>query len=81
MLKLPRLPAAEVVTALKRLGFKEVPQKGSHLVLRKTTTNVDSTYASTICVIPLHRRDLANGTLASVLSQASVEGDTLIEAL
>jgi predicted RNA binding protein YcfA (HicA-like mRNA interferase family) len=34
----PRLPAAEVVAALKRLGFEEVRQKGSHLVLRRTST-------------------------------------------
>ena len=62
MPKLPRLPAAEVVAALKRLGFEEVRQKGSHLVHS-------------------YRRDLAVGTLASVLRQAGVDGDTFIEAL
>ncbi|MCP9890296.1 type II toxin-antitoxin system HicA family toxin [Cyanobium sp. Aljojuca 7D2] len=81
MPKLPRLPAAEVVAALKRLGFEEVRQKGSHLVLRRTSTNADGTTGSVICVVPLHRRDLAIGTLASVLRQAGVDGDTFIEAL
>ena len=56
MPKLPRLPAAEVVAALKRLGFEEVRQKGSHLVLRRTSSNADGTPASVICVVPLHRR-------------------------
>ena len=28
-------------------------------------------------MVPLHRRDLAIGTLASVLRQAGVDGDTL----
>ena len=81
MPKLPRLPAAEVVAALKRLGFEEVRQKGSHLVLRRASTNADGTTGSVICVVPLHRRDLAVGTLASVLRQAGVDGDTFIEAL
>jgi predicted RNA binding protein YcfA (HicA-like mRNA interferase family) len=34
-----------------------------------------------ICVVPLHRRDLAVGTLASVLRQAGVDGDSFIQAL
>ena len=70
-----------MVAALKRLGFEEVRQKGSHLVLRRTSINSDGTHAAVICVVPLHRRVLAIGTLASVLRQAGVEGDTFIEAL
>ena len=73
--------SVEVVAALKRLGFEEVRQKGSHLELRRTSTNADGTLASAICVVPLHRRDLAIGTLASVLRQAGVDVDTFIEAL
>lgn len=70
-----------MVAALKRLGFEVVRQKGSHLVLRRTSTNTDGTSASVICVVPLHRRDLAIGTLASVLRQAGVDGDTFIAAI
>jgi len=57
--KLPRLSAAAVVAAPKRVGFEEVRQKGSHLVLRKTSINPDGISAAVICVVPLHRRDLA----------------------
>lgn len=81
MPKLPRLPAAAVVAALKRLGFEEVRQKGSHLVLRRTSVNSDGTHTAVICVVPLHRRDLAVGTLASVLRQAGIDAETFIEAL
>lgn len=70
-----------MVAALKRLGFEEVRQKGSHLVLRRTTVNADDTSVSVICVVPLHGRDLAVGTLASVLRQAGVDVETFIEAL
>ncbi len=48
-------------------------------MLRRTSTNADGTFATTIGVVPLHRRDLAIGTLASVLRQAGVDGDTFIE--
>lgn len=58
-----------------------VRQKGSHLVLRRTTTNAEGSSAAVICVVPLHRQDLAVGTLASVLRQAGVDSDTFIQAL
>jgi predicted RNA binding protein YcfA (HicA-like mRNA interferase family) len=67
--------------AQKRLGFEEVRQKGSHLVLRRTTTKADGRAAVVICVVPLHRRDLAVGTCASVQRQAGLDGDTFIQAL
>ena len=37
--------------------------------------------AAVICVVPLHRRDLAVGTLASVLRQAGIDAENFIEAL
>ena len=70
-----------MVAALKRLGSEEVRQKGSHLVLRRTTTKADGSTAAVICVVSLHRRDLAVGTLASVLRQAGVDSDIFIQAL
>jgi hypothetical protein len=48
--KFPRLPAVAVVAALKRLGFEEVRQKGSHLMLRRSTTNADGSAWSVTCV-------------------------------
>ncbi|MGA0040899.1 MAG: type II toxin-antitoxin system HicA family toxin [Pirellulales bacterium] len=69
------------MAALKRLGFEEVRQKGSHLVLRKNASNPDGTSAAVVCVVPLHRKDLAIGTLASVLRQAGVDAETFIQAL
>jgi predicted RNA binding protein YcfA (HicA-like mRNA interferase family) len=79
--KLPRLPAPAVIAALQRLGFQVVRQKGSHVVLRKPSSNPESGEASVTCVVPLHRRDLAVGTLASVLRQAGVDAETFIDVL
>jgi len=70
-----------VVAALKRVGFEEVRQKGSHLVLRRSGTDPDGTPTTAVCVVPLHHRDLAVGTLASVLRQAGVDPETFIQAL
>jgi predicted RNA binding protein YcfA (HicA-like mRNA interferase family) len=54
------------VRALERLGFVRVRQRGSHVVLKKTTDEGDIG-----CVVPLHHQ-LAVGTLRGILKQAGV---------
>lgn len=66
---------------LSCLGFESVRQKGSHVVLRRPSSNPESGEASVTCVVPLHRRDLAVGTLGSVLRQAGVDAETFIDVL
>lgn len=60
--RLPTLSGAELVSALQRLGFEQVRQRGSHVVMRRGTTG---------CVVPLHR-ELKTGTLSGILRQAGV---------
>ena len=81
MPRLPRLPASAVIAALQRLGFQVVRQKGSHVVLRRPSSNPESGEASVTCVVPLHRRDLAVGTLGSVLRQAGIDVETVLNLL
>ena len=57
------------VKALRRAGFEAVKQRGSHLKLRHSESG-------RICVVPLHR-ELATGTLASILRQAGLTPDDL----
>ena len=64
---LPRVPGADVVQALEKLGFRQVRQRGSHVVMRRDTA---------VTVVPLHRRDIAVGTLHNILKQAGVTPDT-----
>ncbi len=66
---------------LSCLGFEIVRQKGSHVVLRRQSPNPDGGDTNVTCVVPLHRRDLAVGTLGSVLRQAGVDADTFIDVL
>jgi predicted RNA binding protein YcfA (HicA-like mRNA interferase family) len=55
-----------VVRALGRAGFGKVGQKGSHVKLRSE--------AGRTVIVPLHR-ELARGTLASILRQAALSVD------
>ena len=60
---LPVVSGKETVEALQRGGFKHVSQRGSHVKLRHPE-------GSTV-IVPLHR-ELARGTLRSILRQADL---------
>jgi predicted RNA binding protein YcfA (HicA-like mRNA interferase family) len=68
---LPVISGAETIRALERLGFARVSQRGSHVKRRR---------ADRVAIVPLHR-ELAAGTLRSVLRQAGITIDDLITAL
>lgn len=71
MPKLPVLSGADVIKALEQLGFAQVRQRGSHVVLRRGSTGT---------VVPLHR-ELKTGTLAGILRQAGVTQDEFLGAV
>lgn len=75
MPKLQRVSGAEAVRALERLGFTQVRQRGSHVVLRRWTPEGDIG-----CTVPLHR-ELAVGTLRGILQQAKVTPQEFMENL
>ena len=76
MPKLPRVKGAEVIRALERLGFVRVRQRGSHVILKKQLPPDNGENSEEIieigCVVPLHSKTLATGTLKSILKQAEV---------
>jgi predicted RNA binding protein YcfA (HicA-like mRNA interferase family) len=75
MPKLRRVSGQEAICVLERLGFEQVRQRGSHVVLKKPTPGGDVG-----CVVPLHR-ELAIGTLRGILKQAQVTPDEFVENL
>lgn len=75
MPKLCRVSGQEAVRALERLGFVQVRQRGSHVVLKKQTPEGDRG-----CVVPLHR-ELAIGTLRGILRQAQVTAEEFMASL
>jgi predicted RNA binding protein YcfA (HicA-like mRNA interferase family) len=71
MPKLPHVSGAEAVRALEKLGFKQIRQRGSHLIMRRDGFG---------CVVPMHR-EIKTGTLAGVLRQAGVSVEEFISQL
>ncbi len=70
MPELPRISGREAIRAFERLGFRQVRQRGSHVVLRRENKGR---------VIPLHD-SLAPGTLRSAIKQAGITVDDFVEA-
>lgn len=72
---MPKLYSArEVIARLTRLGFVKVSQKGSHIKMRGIRDGKLQT-----AIIPNHK-EVAMGTLISILKQASITKKDLDEA-
>ena len=63
------------MVALKKAGFVEVRQKGSHISMQKVT--LDKTYKT---VVLLHK-EVAKGTLLDILHQTGLSRNDLLEVL
>jgi len=75
MPKLPSVSGERLIRALKRAGFVELRQKGSHVSLEKRSA--DKVYR---VVVPQHST-LAKGTLSDILKQAGLTVQRLLELL
>jgi predicted RNA binding protein YcfA (HicA-like mRNA interferase family) len=75
MPRLPRITAAELLKVLRRDGWFETRQKGSHLMLRHATK-------LGLVVIAMHRGEsIPLGTVAQILRDAELTIDELRELL
>jgi predicted RNA binding protein YcfA (HicA-like mRNA interferase family) len=72
---MPRISSKEAIRAFERLGFEQVRQTGSHVVMKKETEE-----GAIGCVVPMHR-ELKVGTLSGILKQAQVTVEEFIESL
>ncbi len=70
MPKLPVLSGADVVKMLERLGFENIRQRGSHVIMRRGSVGT---------VVPLHK-ELKTGTLAGIIRQAGLTQDEFLGA-
>lgn len=75
MPRLRKVSGKETVRALNRLGFQQIRQRGSHVVLKKSTASGDIG-----CVVPLHQ-ELKIGALQGILRQAKVKPEDFMENL
>ena len=74
MPKLPRVTAVQAVRALRRAGWREDGIVGSHLHLSRSDQPGKVT-------VPMHRGDLATGTIKSILNQAGLTADQFRDLL
>ena len=71
-MKLPRdVSGVQAARALRRFGFAEIRQTGSHLILRKESRTV---------VVPQHK-PLKPGTLKSIIEQAGLTLEQFVTEL
>ncbi len=73
--KLPRVDCQELIRALKRAGFEEQRQRGSHLHMRRQSDNRRVT-------VPVHKgRTVPIGTLHGILRDADISIEEFRELL
>ncbi len=70
MPEIPRISGDEAIKVFIILGFQQVRQKGSHVVMRREEKG---------CVVPRHK-ELAVGTLRSAIRQAGISVDEFVAA-
>ncbi len=75
MPKLPILSGKDVIKVLEKIGFNHIRTRGSHAILKKQTAQGSKTIP-----VPLHK-ELAKGTLKSIMNQAGLSIEDLIKLL
>jgi predicted RNA binding protein YcfA (HicA-like mRNA interferase family) len=75
MPKLPSVSGERAIRALKRAGFVELRQKGSHVSLEKRAR--EQVYKT---VVPMHSQ-LSKGTLSDILKQCGLKLDEFLDLL
>ncbi|MBI2208377.1 type II toxin-antitoxin system HicA family toxin [Candidatus Woesearchaeota archaeon] len=75
MPKLPVLSGKDIIKVLSKIGFEHVRTKGSHAILNKQTEKGKVTVP-----VPLHK-ELAKGTLKSIMKQAGLSLEDLLKLL
>ena len=68
MSRLPNLNARKVIRALKRAGFVENGQEGSHLYFWNAASRLETS-------VPLHSGDLRRSLMKAIIRQAGLSED------
>ncbi|HIH42928.1 TPA: type II toxin-antitoxin system HicA family toxin [Candidatus Woesearchaeota archaeon] len=73
-MKLPQLSANELIRILRKLGFEEIRQKGSHKYFRHPDGRAT--------VVPVHPgRDIGIGLLRQILNEIEISRDEFFKYL
>lgn len=74
-MKLPVLSGRDVIKILKKIGFEEKRQKGSHIILAKETEQ-----GKRGVVVPNHN-EVDKGTLLEIIRQAGLTREEFLKLL
>jgi predicted RNA binding protein YcfA (HicA-like mRNA interferase family) len=74
MTRLRQVKPRELIRALKKAGFEETDQIGSHVILVDEGRNLQTS-------VPMHPGDVARGLLKKILKQAELTEDQLRKLL
>ena len=74
-MKLPVLSGREVIKILKKVGFEEKRQKGSHIILAKETEQ-----GKKAVVVPNHS-EIDKGTLLEIIRQSGLTREEFLKLL
>jgi len=73
-MKLPLLSAHELIQILKKIGFEEIRQRGSHKYFKHPDGRVT--------VVPVHAgRDIGRGLLKRILNEIEVDREEFLKYL
>ena len=73
-MKLPQISAEELISFLKKNGFEEIRQRGSHKYLRHPDGRAT--------VVPIHHgRDIGKGLLRKILNEIEIEREEFLRQL
>ena len=75
MPKLPRLSGKEVIKSLSKIGFEVIRQKGSHVIMKKKTSE-----GEIATIVPNHK-EIDKGTLIEIIRQAKLTREDFIDLL
>ncbi len=73
-MKLPALNAKKVIRVLKKAGFQELRQTGSHLVFANPQR-------TRLVVVPVHSGDLKKGLLFGIMKSAGLTQRQFVDFL
>ncbi|HOI77865.1 MAG TPA: type II toxin-antitoxin system HicA family toxin [Methanofastidiosum sp.] len=71
--KLVPLAPEKIIKILEKFGFKQLRQKGSHLILENTKGK--------IVIVPIHDKEIGKGLLRRILKEAEIEKEEFLDFL
>lgn len=73
-MKLPQISAKELIRFLKKIGFEEIRQRGSHKYFRHQDGRTT--------VVPVHHgKDIGNGLLKKILNEIEIGKEEFLKQL